>query len=418
MSRGSQDALTCPLTPCFAGEENGIPRCVCPVSAPAIEKDKETTLLVKYSAHYGEVSVASLVRIFLLAFVCILPLASLAQPGENGAAKLVVGTIDVPPFAMKTDDGNWEGLSLDLLDMITSKLGREYEVREFTDSKALFDAAKAGTIDLIPALAARQEAEKLLDLTQPYYRSGFAIAVSRNDASHGWLGYFRALEAGQFLLVIGALLLLWLLAGSVIWLLERRHNEQMFGGSTASGLGHGIWWAAVTMTTVGYGDKAPVTVGGRLVAIVWMFASIILVSSFTASISASLTAEKLVGKVRGVQDLPHVNVGIMVESTATQWLQQRGISSKTFPSPQAGLQAIADGKIDAFVFDEAVLKSMAANQFAGSVYVLPDSFEHYYVSMAVQNNSSLREPINLAMLGIMATDTWSRLLDRHIAEGR
>lgn len=379
---------------------------------------RDMTLFIKHYKRCSKVVITGLAGVILAATFSLFPASSFAQTGDQGSATLRVGIIDIPPFAMKTSAGTWEGLSIDLLDMITSELDLNYEVLDFPDSKALGDAASAGRIDLIPALAAREEAEMILDLTQPYYRSGFAIAVSGKHADHGWLGYFRNLDIGSFFLVVGALMLLWLLAGASIWLLERRRNKAMFGGGPITGLGHGIWWAAVTMTTVGYGDKAPVTAGGRVIAIVWMFASIILVSSFTASISASLTAEKLVGKVRGVQDLPHVRVGTMVESAPAQWLHQRAIPASKYSSPRLGLQEIADDKIDAFVFDDAVLRNLTANKFSGHVYVLPGSFEHYYVSMAVQNNSPLREPINRATLRIMATDGWSRLLERHIPVAR
>ena len=95
---------------------------------------------------------------------------------------------------------------------------------------------------------------------------------------------------------------------------EGRRNRDMFGAGAIKGIGHGIWWAAVTMTTVGYGDKAPQTLGGRIVAIIWMFASIILISSFTASITTSLTISELSGKVRGSRDLPTVRVGSVAQS--------------------------------------------------------------------------------------------------------
>lgn len=42
----------------------------------------------------------------------------------------------------------------------------------------------------------------------------------------------------------------------------------------------GIWWAMTTVTTVGYGDMIPVTVGGRIVAMIWQLVGIILFGSF------------------------------------------------------------------------------------------------------------------------------------------
>jgi hypothetical protein len=44
------------------------------------------------------------------------------------------------------------------------------------------------------------------------------------------------------------------------------------------GVDHALWWSAVTVTTVGYGDKAPVTRVGRLFAVIWMFCGIAMVS--------------------------------------------------------------------------------------------------------------------------------------------
>ena len=387
-------------------------------SGRVLQISTEMELPVNLHSQYTKTIASGFIGFTLAVILALLPPMAFAQKNQSNPASLVVGTVDVPPFTTKTMAGVWEGLSIDLLDEIASDLNRDYEVREFTDIKSLLQAANAGDIDLVPALAAREEAEMILDLTQPYYRSGFAIAISGVDTGQGWLGVFRALEVSQFFYVTGGLLLLWLLAGVTIWLLERKQNKDMFGGNFIEGMGQGIWWSAVTMTTVGYGDKAPKTPGGRLIAIIWMFTSIVLVSSFTASISASLTAEKLQGKVRGVQDLPHVRVGTVIDSGTLDWLRQHNIPASGFPSAKVGLRAIADGKIDAFVFDEAVLRSITASDFPGLVYVLPESFEHYYVTMGVKNDSPLRESINRATLRFMATDAWTGMLKRHMSVGR
>ena len=48
----------------------------------------------------------------------------------------------------------------------------------------------------------------------------------------------------------------------------------------------GVWWALATVSTVGYGDIAPKTAAGRLIAALLMFAGIGLVSTLAASVAA------------------------------------------------------------------------------------------------------------------------------------
>ncbi|CUS89296.1 voltage-gated potassium channel [Candidatus Kryptobacter tengchongensis] len=74
---------------------------------------------------------------------------------------------------------------------------------------------------------------------------------------------------------------------SIIYLIERSKNEQF------SSIFDGLWWAIVTMTTVGYGDKVPATALGKLIGFVVMFSGVILVSMFTATISSIFVTKKI-----------------------------------------------------------------------------------------------------------------------------
>jgi voltage-gated potassium channel len=68
--------------------------------------------------------------------------------------------------------------------------------------------------------------------------------------------------------------------------------EQHAHGSTIHNFGDALWWATVTVTTVGYGDKYPVSPGGRGVAVVLMLVGIGLISVLTATVASYFVEEK------------------------------------------------------------------------------------------------------------------------------
>ncbi len=67
-----------------------------------------------------------------------------------------------------------------------------------------------------------------------------------------------------------------------------------------------LWWTIVTVTTVGYGDITPVTIGGRLVAGITMIAGIGLLGILTASIASLMVSIKLEG-LRGMRTVECTN---------------------------------------------------------------------------------------------------------------
>lgn len=64
--------------------------------------------------------------------------------------------------------------------------------------------------------------------------------------------------------------------------------ERYAPGSNIRSFGDSLWWACVTMATVGYGDYYPVTVPGRLLAVVLMMGGIAIVGTASATIVSYL----------------------------------------------------------------------------------------------------------------------------------
>ncbi|WP_329132462.1 potassium channel family protein [Streptomyces sp. NBC_00670] len=66
------------------------------------------------------------------------------------------------------------------------------------------------------------------------------------------------------------------------------HHERTAPHATIRTFGDSVWWACSTLATVGYGDVAPVTVVGRLIAVGLMGCGLALLGAVTGSFSSWL----------------------------------------------------------------------------------------------------------------------------------
>lgn len=89
--------------------------------------------------------------------------------------------------------------------------------------------------------------------------------------------------------------------------------ERGLPGANIETLGDGFWWAMTTITTVGYGDRFPVTVTGRFVAAALMVGGIALLGVITATI-----ASWLVERVSEVTETEEAATRVQVELLAEE----------------------------------------------------------------------------------------------------
>ena len=335
-------------------------------------------------------------------------------PGTAANKKLIIGTKQAPPFAMKNEDSTWSGVSIDLWRKIAADMGVEYEFREF-DLPGLLQAVQDGSVDVAAAsLTVTSDREKVMDFSHPFHTTGLSIAVIPRGRSRVLRVVERFLSL-DFLKVVAALAAVLLIVGAVVWLFARRRNAAQFGGGV-QGIGAGSWWSAVTMATVGHGDKAPVTLGRRIVAIMWVLTALIIIAGFMGAIASALTVGELEATVSGPVDLPHIAVGTLPASTSEGYLTDRAIRCRLYRTMPEGLQALVDGKIEAFVYDAPLLQYMANTEFRGAIHVLPQTFERQDYAFALPSGSELREPINRSLLRITTSPEWQAVLQKYLGE--
>jgi polar amino acid transport system substrate-binding protein len=352
-------------------------------------------------------------RALLLAAILVAP--ALLMPPEAIGQPLRVGTKEAPPFSIKAPDGTWEGVSIELWESLADSMGMEYELVEM-DLDELLLGLEDKTLDAaVAALTVTGAREERFDFTHPFFIGGLGIAVSSSQQS-SWLPMVRALFSFQFLQVILVLGLVLLIVGTLVWFFERRKNPEEFGGSVAEGLWSGFWWSAVTMTTVGYGDKSPATHMGRVVGLFWMFTGIIIISSFTAAITSVLTVAQLDDFVNGPEDLQRARVGTVDASTSEKYLQGHRIGHASFGTVEEALDALEDGHLDAVVYDAPILRYLVTLRGTAGLRVLSEEFETQYYGVGLPSGSRYRDQINRLLLSRIESDEWKSTVFRYLGQ--
>ena len=125
-------------------------------------------------------------------------------------------------------------------------------------------ALESGALDVVVGpVSITAERATQVRFSQPYFQSSLSI-LSRTETPGIW-GRIAPFFSTSFFTAVGILLCILAVVGALVWLLGRRAGNEAFPRDPVRGIANGIWFAIVTMSTVGYGDLAPKTLLGRLI---------------------------------------------------------------------------------------------------------------------------------------------------------
>jgi ABC-type proline/glycine betaine transport system substrate-binding protein/ABC-type amino acid transport substrate-binding protein len=298
----------------------------------------------------------------------------------------------------------YSGFSIELWKEIADEMDVDYKFYSVNSLAKLLDDVERGVADLATAgIGITSKREMFLDFSHPFFESGLQIMVrgSQKSVLRGVVSKITAaILSSQLIYVVSFLLLLLFISAHIIWLSERRHNPQ-FPKKYFKGIWESFWWAAVTVTTVGYGDKTPKGSAGRAFALLWMFSGFFILAYFTASVTSTVTVQQLQGTITGPKDLYGKAVATIRESTAADYLRKMGVPAHRMENLQEAIQILRAGEVDAVVYDAPVLQYYASHEGNGEVRVVGQIFWKQEYGIALKSNSPHREAVNQSLLRVI-----------------
>jgi polar amino acid transport system substrate-binding protein len=320
------------------------------------------------------------------------------------ANPLRVAVYDLAPYGSVALDGLFSGASVDLWRRVAEEMHWRYQFTLVSRMDAILAGLEQDRFDAaIGAITITAERLARVDFSCPAHRSGVAVAFARKTGLLSALSNYGA-AASELGTLLAIMLLLLLSIGGLMWALERPGSRpERAGDSAVQTLHDGLYWAAVTMTTVGYGDKTPKTSIGRVLAVLWMIASLALVSLFSSTLVSRMTAENIVGPTSGacgsrrsrITQAPNISTAL-VSPTKSDDLRQ-------------ALGELANGRVDAVVNSVGSLEYAISREFSAAVAIPRGVLAPAYMAVALPANSPLKKPLDRALIRITASPEWRAL---------
>jgi polar amino acid transport system substrate-binding protein len=342
------------------------------------------------------------------AMVC----AFAAEPRE--IEPLRVAVYEVPPYGYVDTDGSISGVSVDLWRRVAEQMEWPFKLIPVSDLETILAGLEQGRFDAaIGAITITPERSARVDFSYPTHRSGVAVALRKETGPLFALASYGAAlsELSPLILIILTMLVV---IGLAMWIIERRaHSAGQAPESSVVTLRDGLYWAAVTMTTVGYGDKTPKTTSGRLVAILWMLGSVVLVSLLSTSLVSRLTAERVEARdIAASIDFRGKKLAAVARSSGAEYLDGLHLQYVKYRDLPDALDSLASGKSNAVVNSVGALQYFISKRYAKVLEMPQGLLAPAYMAVALPEHSPFKRSIDRSLIKITNNPEWLALEER------
>lgn len=350
---------------------------------------------------------------FYIAFVlCTLPSHAQTNKKSNNAKNtLTVGIAGSEPFVFNGKD---KGIALEIWEKIAKKESWNYKYVPFENVNDALHQLNKGDLDLVvgPISITSQRVENMR-FSQPFYNSSISI-ISRIEKQSLWQK-IKPLFSFKLIMAVLIFLIILSIVGTFFWLAERKKSPEQFPKEPLEGIGTGMWLAIVTMSTTGYGDKAPITLLGRIIAGAWMVISIVFATSLVAGIASTLTMTSLGSTtISTIEQLSGRKAATISTSPSEEFLKKSKIEVVNENNLEEAIAKLKNKEVDAVVYDRPQLLYFLKNHTNENLHISKAEYYKQGYGFAFPLNSHLILDVNRALLELAENQELNRIIHYYI----
>ncbi|KAI3352477.1 hypothetical protein L3Q82_005427 [Scortum barcoo] len=359
---------------------------------------------------------------------------------QNYSTSSIVKNASFPRISPNSTSGGsyikqcCKGFCIDILKKIARNVKFTYDLYLVTNGKhgkkinnvwngMVGEVVYKKAVMAVGSLTINEERSEVIDFSVPFVETGISVMVSRSNGTVSPSAFLEPFSASVWVMMFVMLLIVTAIA---VFLFEfvspLGFNRNLAQGKDPHGpsftIGKAIWllWGLVFNNSVPVQNPKGTT--SKFIVSVWAFFAVIFLASYTANLAAFMIQEEFVDQVTGLSDKkfqsPYSYSPPFRFGTVPNGSTERNIR-KNYPDMhqymtkyhQSGVQdalvSLKTGKLDAFIYDAAVLNYMAGRDDGcklvtiGSGYI----FATTGYGIALQKGSYWKRLVDLAILGII-----------------
>ncbi|XP_061472067.1 glutamate receptor ionotropic, NMDA 2C isoform X2 [Rhineura floridana] len=335
-----------------------------------------------------------------------------------------------------------KGFCIDILKKLAKTVKFSYDLYLVTNGKhgKIVDGFWNGMIGevyykradmAIGSLTINEERSQIIDFSVPFVETGISVMVARSNGTVSPSAFLEPYSPAVWVMMF--VMCLTVVAVTVFmfeYFSPVGYNQNLTSGKKSGGpsftIGKSVWllWALVFNNSVPIENPKGTT--SKIMVLIWAFFAVIFLASYTANLAAFMIQEQYIDTVSGLSDKkfqkPQEQYPPFRFGTVPNGSTERNIRSNYHDmhshmvkynqrSVEDALISLKMGKLDAFIYDAAVLNYMAGKDEGCKLVTIGSGkvFATTGYGIALQKDSKWKRSIDLALLQFLGDGETQKL---------